>query len=766
MSQSVERLKELLFNTETHALEELARRIDALSVAEVTAREDLTRRIDTVAATETRSRDELIRHITAIAETQTRARDELADRLDSVADIDARARAELSAKLDEVYARAGNSEHMTASVAEILSDALRRAEVAKHMELSQTIAPLVVTTIKAELRNSQDEMVEALYPITGRLVKSYVASAVKDLTDQMNRRLEQNPLMLRLQSMTTGRSVGELALAGTQDFDVTELYLIRRGSGELVAHWPDKQISGREHAMSGVLAAVNEFANEAFSADQSSLRQIDLGGEEVYLRGSPIYLLAARCSGHAPKSIEQTLDDAFLKAVETQHRIDGAPFSADDARNAKSAALAELGTGLKSDVARQLEEFRRPAGKGAIKMLAALILLPLLGWLAWGYYVDYRVASVRSAAERIIAADPAMLGYPAQIEVTDRGKGLTVSGLTPSGQAKKRIVEDIRRSLPRVSLSDKLSVVAGSDISVPDVSPELARVRQEMSAAIGAVSRANLTRTGTRAEWRLKQATSDLGRAALSAADKPQADAAKRSAAEIDAVLGEQKSLDSLDAGNGKAAGGYLALARRLDTVAEDLVRSIGGDPRSAAKASSEPVTDGAPIEVAIEHYAASAERVAALSATVAVAKSLRPPPAPPAPTPAPVVQAPLPSPREKLEAYARSHAIFFANNTDYRAGDMAAKTLADIANLIKAGPTLVRLVGYTDEVGAQTRNQQLAQDRADKVRRDLIALGVPASQLVAVGRANSIDLSDTRGAQSPNRRVEFELGFEGEALQ
>ena len=320
MSQSVDRLKELLFNTETHALEELARRIDGITQTEARTRADLTERIDTAAVMETRARDDLIR------------------RVDGIAASDARARDEFKMKLDEVYARAGNTEHMTASVADILGDALRRAEVDKHMELSQTIAPLVVTTIKAELRNSQDEMVEALYPITGRLVKSYVAAAIKDLTDQMNRRLEHNPLMLRLQSLTTGRSVGELALAGTQDFDVKELYLIRRGSGELVAHWPEKAISGREHAMSGVLAAVNEFANDAFSADQSCLRQIDLGGEEVYLRGSPIYLLAARCSGQAPKSVEQTLDDAFLSAVEAQHSIDKDPASARRSRTRQSGS--------------------------------------------------------------------------------------------------------------------------------------------------------------------------------------------------------------------------------------------------------------------------------------------------------------------------------------------------------------------------------------------------------------------------------------------
>ncbi|NOT70043.1 MAG: OmpA family protein [Hyphomicrobium sp.] len=791
MSHSVDRLKELLFESESHALQDLARRIDSVAEGETRTREDLGRRIDSVEATdrllrddlarrfealaanETLSRQDFTRRVETVAESEARARDELVRRIDGLASMEAQARDELKSKIEEVYARAGNSERMTASVSEIISEALRRAEVAKHSELSQSIAPLVVTTIKTELRNSQDEMVEALYPITGRLVKSYVASAIKDLTDQMNRRLEQNPLMLRLQSLSTGRSVGELALAGTQDFDVKELYLIRRGSGELVAHWPDKPISGREHAMSGVLAAVNEFANDAFSADQASLRQIDLGGEEVYLRGSPIYLLAARCSGQAPKSIEQTLDDAFLNAVEDQHRIDAAPFSAADARNAKSAALASLGTTLKSDVARQLEDLHRPAGKGALKTLAALILLPLFAWLAWGWFSDYRVASVRSTAERIVAADPAMLGYPAQIDVTNSGRSLTISGLTPSLQAKTRIVSDLTRSLPGIALNDRLSVVAGSDITIPDVSPELARVRQDVARSVGELSRATLARTGTRAEWRLTQAAADISHAAAAAQGKPEAGVLKRNLAEAEAILAEMKHLRSsndgvTDASQGsKSAAAYQTLARRLETLNDDLVQSLGGEARtsSANKAGAVPAGTALALDAAIEQFAADSERVAAVASTLAIAKSLAPVTvvAPPAPAPAPTPPA-QPTPRERLEAFARSHAVFFAANTDYRNADAATRTLAELAPLIKASNALVRVVGYTDEVGAQNRNAQLAQDRAGKVQQALIALGVPANQLVTVGRANAIDLSDTRGALSPNRRVEFEIGFEGEA--
>jgi outer membrane protein OmpA-like peptidoglycan-associated protein len=733
MSQSVDRLKQLLFDNEAQALSDLARRIDG------------------------------------VAEADTQGRSALAQRIESITANDAKLRDELKRRIDEVYARTGDTERLTASVSEVLNEALRRAEVSKHTELTQTIAPLVVTTIKTELRNSQDEMVEALYPITGRLVKAYVASAMKDLSDQMNRRLEQNPLMLRLQSLSTGRSVGELAMAGAQNFEIKELYLIRRGSGELVARWPESGASGRDQAMSGVLAAVNEFANEAFSADQSTLRQIDIGDDEVYLRGSPIYLLAARCTGRAAESIEQTIDSAFLSAVETQHKIDAQPAAGGDTAKAKAAALASVGEDLQRDVAEQMAGLHHPAGKNPLKAIAAIVLIPLLLWAGWSWYTNYRIENVKSIAARIVSAEPAMQGYPSEIDVADRGHTLTVSGLTPSQQVKTRVVNELSRNLPGVQLQDRLTVVAGSGITVPDMAPELARLRKEMAGAVDDATRASLTRTAQRTEARLNQAKTDLTLAASIAADKAQGETLKRLAAETAAIAAAVKPLSAALSGAGntandaKTAASYAALSSKLQAAGNGLVLVGGGDaqPDASTKPAAAPPSDGQ-LDTAVEQFAAEAERVAALASTVAFAKGMRPP-APIAIAAAPAA-APQVTPRDRLVQWTQSHAIFFAANLDYRNSDSAKQYLSELAQLMKATPGLVRIVGYTDEAGGQARNSALAQDRAYKIRGELITLGVPAAQITAVGRTGANELSDARGPASPNRRVEFEMGFDGEA--
>ena len=241
---------------------------------------------------------------------------------------ESRALADLNRRMDIVFDRAGSTERFTASVAAVLDQALAQAEIEKHSEVSHAIAPLIVQTIKTEIRGSQDELAEALYPSLGRMVKAYVVSAIRDLMDEINRRLESNAFMLRLRSILTGRPVAELAFVEGQRLKVEEIFLIRRGLGELLAHWPS--INGptaQDQRVSGILTAINEVATEAFDADKAALRRIDLGTSLIYLRASPTHLLAAKCRGVAPAAVEQRHrrevpgdDRAAARAVQWRNR--------------------------------------------------------------------------------------------------------------------------------------------------------------------------------------------------------------------------------------------------------------------------------------------------------------------------------------------------------------------------------------------------------------------------------------------------------------
>lgn len=349
-----------------------------------------------------------------------------------------------------------------------------------------------------------------------------------------------------------------------------------------------------------------------------------------------------------------------------------------------------------------------------------------------------------------------MLGYPIGISIGGVGKTVTISGLVPSQRAKSRIVNDLRAQLPASSIVDEMSVVAGSDIVVPDVSPALESVRREIASTRTDIERNELGRTNSRASNRLERAVSDLKSAVE---QKPDGIAVESLARITDDLTAARADIDKIAISSALPAllPTYQDLTKRLNAAAHGILLAIGA-PDVAHEHSI--AGDETP-DATMQKFSAEAEHVAALASTVAAAKYLRPAPvAVPTPPPAPKVQ---PSPRERLEAFAKAHAIFFSTDLDYRDSEATTRWLTELATLAKAAQVTLRLVGYTDETGNNVRNVSLAQERAAKVRDELIARGVGADRILSVGRASALDISDIRGAGTPNRRVEIEIAFEGE---
>jgi outer membrane protein OmpA-like peptidoglycan-associated protein len=98
-----------------------------------------------------------------------------------------------------------------------------------------------------------------------------------------------------------------------------------------------------------------------------------------------------------------------------------------------------------------------------------------------------------------------------------------------------------------------------------------------------------------------------------------------------------------------------------------------------------------------------------------------------------------------------------------------AQKQLEVIAGMLKADPgKKLRITGHTDARGNDSYNINLSQSRAESVKRQLVALGVPSTQVetTGLGKAQPLgpnqkaDGSDDPEGRSRNRRAEIFLDF------
>jgi outer membrane protein OmpA-like peptidoglycan-associated protein len=95
-----------------------------------------------------------------------------------------------------------------------------------------------------------------------------------------------------------------------------------------------------------------------------------------------------------------------------------------------------------------------------------------------------------------------------------------------------------------------------------------------------------------------------------------------------------------------------------------------------------------------------------------------------------------------------------------------AREKLAKVAGILLAYPGLnIAVGGYTDNVGNNTYNQNLSEQRANSVRDYLVQQGVDRNSVTATGFGNSVPVAsnDNASGRQANRRVE--LVVSGEAI-
>jgi outer membrane protein OmpA-like peptidoglycan-associated protein len=84
---------------------------------------------------------------------------------------------------------------------------------------------------------------------------------------------------------------------------------------------------------------------------------------------------------------------------------------------------------------------------------------------------------------------------------------------------------------------------------------------------------------------------------------------------------------------------------------------------------------------------------------------------------------------------------------------------LAKVAGILVAYPSLnIQVGGYTDNVGSDSMNQRLSENRANSVRTYLVQEGVGASSVTAKGFGNTFPTAsnDSSSGRQQNRRVEL----------
>ena len=168
----------------------------------------------------------------------------------------------------------------------------------------------ITETIKTQIRDSQDEVVEALYPIMGKLVKKFIISEIEKLSEKVNKTVEDSLSLSGLMKRFFGgkRTDGDTLLQETFEPVIEEVFVIEKDSGLLIGNYSKGSIADKD-MVSGMFTAIKSFTEDAFAKEAQDLEDIRFETFQISIKNYKTVYIAIVTSGVLNNSHKDELAD-------------------------------------------------------------------------------------------------------------------------------------------------------------------------------------------------------------------------------------------------------------------------------------------------------------------------------------------------------------------------------------------------------------------------------------------------------------------------
>jgi hypothetical protein len=198
--------------------------------------------------------------------------------------------------------------NFSSKVDPIIEDQLK--EFAKS--IPHTLGPTITATLKKEIQSHKDEVVDALYPVLGKMVKKYVAQEIRALSEKIDNQLSFIRTWKRkIKSWFVGKNEKELLLNDLSSGKIEQVLLIERDSGLLKASFSNAQTIDEE-MVSGMLTAIKTFVEDAFNQKNQELELIEYELYNIHIQSFVSYYVAVVISGNYGLKTKNKVQDIIF----------------------------------------------------------------------------------------------------------------------------------------------------------------------------------------------------------------------------------------------------------------------------------------------------------------------------------------------------------------------------------------------------------------------------------------------------------------------
>lgn len=173
--------------------------------------------------------------------------------------------------------------------------------------------------IEVKLKASQEEILDVIYPVMGKMIKKYVnhqIQMVKDsIDDSIKKTFFSQGVLWRIKNSLFGIKMSDQAIHDLKDYRIEEIYVIQRNSGLLFGSASTENTIDQD-VIAGMLTAIKSFVEDAFKREREDLEMIQYGTYKILLQNFYSYYIAIAISGSMSSTEREDLASELLTFAE------------------------------------------------------------------------------------------------------------------------------------------------------------------------------------------------------------------------------------------------------------------------------------------------------------------------------------------------------------------------------------------------------------------------------------------------------------------
>ncbi len=221
---------------------------------------------------------------------------------------------QLSQVVHELHEDFNTRQRLEVKVEPIVDDKL--AYLKDHFP--ELFGPAIAEAVSVQIRESQDMMIDALYPIIGRLIKKYIVTEMAALSEKIDKQLDKafswEGWMSRIRGWLAGIPFSQQVMRGAVAPVIEEVFVIEQHSSILVGSYSRQNITDRD-MIAGMLTAIKGFVKEAFAKENQDLEMVEYETYKIVIKNFQSFYIAVTVSGVLDAQFKRELDDILLGFV-------------------------------------------------------------------------------------------------------------------------------------------------------------------------------------------------------------------------------------------------------------------------------------------------------------------------------------------------------------------------------------------------------------------------------------------------------------------